>query len=70
MLIATADPRLLSRFNALRAELADLAYELECQGRCDAADIANHLGLRLAEFAGELGDPAAVSSLNPNPDPS
>ncbi len=70
MLVAATDRLLLARFNALRAELADLAYELECQGRCDAADIANHLGLRLAEFAGELGDPAAAASLNPESDPS
>ena len=59
MIIITPDQILLARFNALRTELADLAYELECQGRCDAADITNHVGLRLAEFARELGDAAA-----------
>jgi hypothetical protein len=54
-----------ARCDALRTELADLAFELECQGRCDAADIANHLRLRLAEFAGERHAPA---SFLPNPE--
>jgi len=55
MIIIRTDPAIVAKFNALRAELADLAFELECQGRCDAADITNQLGARLAEFAGELG---------------
>ena len=64
------DRFLLARFDALRTELADLAYELECQGRCDAADITNHVGRRLAEFASEFREAAALSSLNPESNPS
>jgi hypothetical protein len=41
------------RLEALRTELADLAFELECQGRRDAADVTNMVGIRLAELAGE-----------------
>jgi hypothetical protein len=69
MIVIPPDQFLLARFNALRTELADLAFELECQGRCDAADIANHLGIRLAEFASEMGDPAAPAFSNPDINP-
>ncbi len=62
MIVITSDRRLLAKFNALRTELADLAYELECQGRCDAADITNHLSARLAEFASELDDRVPLHS--------
>jgi hypothetical protein len=69
MIVISPDQILLARFTALRTELADLAYELECQGRCDAADITNHLGVRLAEFASELGEPAAPVFSNPEINP-
>ena len=51
MIDRNADHALLARFSALRAELADLAYDLERQGRCDAADITNELRARLDEFS-------------------
>lgn len=44
------------RLDALRTELADLAYELERQRRPDAADVANLLAGRLAELAASPGD--------------
>lgn len=53
------------RLDALRAELADLAFDLETQGRHDAADVANLLGLRLAGFAAEF-----VVSPGPAEDPA
>jgi hypothetical protein len=37
----------------LRTELADLAYDLERQGRLDAADVVMQLDARLRELAGE-----------------
>ncbi len=42
-----------AQLDALRAELADLAYELECQGRREAADVAMMLRARLGEIVGE-----------------
>lgn len=37
----------------LRTELADLAFELERQGRLDAADVVMQLDARVRELAGE-----------------
>lgn len=37
----------------LRTELADLAYDLERQGRCDAADVVMMLDARVRELAGQ-----------------
>ena len=59
VVIIAADHTILAKFSALRAELADLAFELERQGRCDAADITNELRMRLAEFAEDLRGPGA-----------
>lgn len=39
----------------LRAELADLAYDLERQGRLDAADVVMQLDARLRELADGSG---------------
>ncbi len=58
MVLTDIAPAMGAKLNALRAEFADLAFALERQGRRDAADIANQLGGRLAEFAAEF-DPAA-----------
>lgn len=49
---ACLTPPLLIR---LRAELADLAYDLERQGRLDAADIVMQLDTRLRELADGAG---------------
>ena len=54
MIVMPTHPAALAKLDALRTELADLAFELERQGRCDAADVTNMLGVRLAEVAGEL----------------
>ena len=43
----------LSRFDLLRTELADLAFDLERQGRRDAADIVMQIDARVRELAGE-----------------
>ena len=52
----SADADLLSVptvFDRLRTELADLAFDLERQGRLDAADVVMQLDARLRELAGE-----------------
>jgi hypothetical protein len=45
---ATPHP-ILEKLDALRTELADLAFTLECRGRRDAADIAMEISARIAE---------------------
>lgn len=47
-------PFAAQKLDALRAELADLAYRLEKRGRLDAADIAIATAARLGEFRDEL----------------
>lgn len=42
-----------SRFDQLRTEFADLAFELERQGRLDAADVVMQLDARVREVAAE-----------------
>ena len=48
-------PLSASELDILRAELADLAFELERRGRHEAAELANAVAARLAGFvaAGE-----------------
>ena len=43
----------LQKIGELRTELADMAFDLEAQGRFDAADLATSLSLRLAELCDE-----------------
>ena len=43
----------------LRTELADLAYDLERQGRLDAADVVMQIDARVRELAGEEGSVVA-----------
>lgn len=50
--------KVLGRLDALRVELVDLAYELECRGRRDAADVALAVAGRVGEFHEELAGPA------------
>ena len=45
---------LLQRLAKLRTEFVDLAYELERQGRVDAADIAVAASTRIGEVCVEL----------------
>lgn len=45
---------LRTRLDALRTEFADLAYQLERQGRCDAADVVMRIDERVREMAGEI----------------
>ncbi len=61
-MLAAADP-LHAKLDALRTELADLAFTLERRQRHDAADLARAVSARLGEFSEELrGDvrPAPV----------
>ena len=42
------------KVSALRTELVDLAYRLECEGRVDAADVAITLSARMGEWCDEF----------------
>lgn len=48
-----ADCEIRELLDALRTELSDLAFDLERQGRRDAADVAMMLHARLREIAEE-----------------
>ncbi len=47
-------PSMLGRLDDLRAELADLAFDLERRGRLDAADVANAASARIGELREEF----------------
>lgn len=52
-------PTVPSPLDRLRTELADLAYDLERQGRLDAADVVMQLDARVRELtAGGAADTA------------
>jgi len=55
---------ILVKLDGLRAELVDLAFNLECRGQLDAADVAITTSARVAELREEL---TAVHSAAPNP---
>ena len=59
---ACSAPTVLDR---LRTELADLAYDLERQGRLDAADVVMQLDARVRELAVEAPTEPAEPSLSP-----
>jgi hypothetical protein len=65
-MVAPASLSVSERLDQLRVELADLAFELERQGRLDAADIANQIRLRIEQHDDERPDgrvsPATRSS--------
>lgn len=50
---------------ALRTELPDLAYDLERQGRLDAADVVMMLHARLRELAAEQHAPGRSDAALP-----
>lgn len=52
---------MLGRLDALRTELADLAYGLERRGRLDAADLAVAVSARIGEIHDELAAARASS---------
>ncbi|MBL9210222.1 MAG: hypothetical protein JNL92_07120 [Opitutaceae bacterium] len=56
----------LGRLDALRVELADLAYLLERRGRRDAADLAVAVSARL----GEIHDELAAGPADPDRSPA
>lgn len=57
-------PTVLGR---LRTELADLAYDLERQGRLDAADVVMQIDTRVRELADEDGlDEAGGAVIGPS----
>jgi len=43
-----------SKLDALRTEFADLAYQLEREGRCDAADVVMLIDTRVRELSAEI----------------
>jgi hypothetical protein len=47
-------PHLLEILEGLRTELADLAFDLERQGRRDAADVAVIISARLSEVCDDF----------------
>ena len=54
-LLAPGSPPVMQRkLDALRTELADLAYDLERQGRVDAADVVMQIDTRVRELAEEI----------------
>jgi len=61
----------LDRLDALRVELADLAYTLDRRGRLDAADLAVAVAARIGEIHDELAagatDPDRLSASVPHP---
>lgn len=60
---------MLDRLDALRAELADLAYLLERRGRHDAADLAIAVSARVGEICDELAPGPAGSDRAPRSSP-
>jgi hypothetical protein len=52
----------LEKLEALRTELADLAFDLESRGRVDAADVAGSVSARLKEIRKEVGVRDAVAA--------
>lgn len=47
-------PLHVNKLHALRTELVDLAFTLECQGRLDAADVAVMTANRVGELCDEI----------------
>ncbi len=58
-MVAVTSHRAVERIEGLRAELADLAFALDSQGRRDAADVAHLLRGRLADLNRELASSAS-----------
>lgn len=54
---APAATTLPDKLAALRAELSDLAFDLDRRGRHDAADLAAGIAARLGELADEQARP-------------
>jgi hypothetical protein len=46
-----------SKLTELRTELFDLAFQLECQGRLDAADTAVTISARIQQICSEIASP-------------
>jgi len=53
-MITAATNETLSKLDALRTELVDLAFELECRGQVNAADVAVTTSIRLGELCEEF----------------
>jgi hypothetical protein len=51
---------ILDKLEALRSELADLAFDLECRGRLDAADMATLTAAHLKDLCAEFSAAAAT----------
>ena len=53
-MVDSTQPAIADKLDALRAELAELAFNLDNQGRADASDVAMMLSARLEELKEEL----------------
>jgi len=56
MRVDSPQDQLLAKLAALRVELVDLAYQLDVQGRLEAADVAMSTSARVAEICEEFTD--------------
>ncbi|MBL9215624.1 MAG: hypothetical protein JNG83_09125 [Opitutaceae bacterium] len=54
MRVDSPQEQLLAKLAALRVELVDLAYQLDVQGRLEAADVAMATSARVAEICEEF----------------
>lgn len=62
MLAVRSQVSFQTRLDALRTELADLAYALERQGRVDAADVVMQIDTRVREITEEIATTPMDSS--------
>lgn len=55
--VADAEVQAIARrLDRLRVELVDLAFELECRGKLDAADVANTTAAQVRELCAEFAE--------------
>lgn len=65
MSVSLSTPATQATLDRLRTELADLAFELERQGRRDAADVVMQIDARVCELVAEVSTEAAETHLSP-----
>lgn len=65
LLVPVSSPAMRAKLDALRTELADLAYDLERQGRLDAADVVMQIDVRVREMTEEIAIAPTGPSFSP-----
>jgi len=65
MSVSLSTPATQATLDRLRTELADLAFELERQGRRDAADVVMQIDARVRELVAEVATEPAEPHLSP-----